>query len=201
MRGAQQVAVYPISESVLQDVVRIHREGLGYTVNSRLGTTHLGFLYRTMARDSTCFVGVAMVEGRAAGIVSGTLDEERLKSTILKSMSARKKAGLATRLLLQPWLMLQWLQSVITALPAYRAGQEVHAVLTALAVDPKYQGRGVGAQLIRSLEAFFGANKVASYRLDTLATNHHALKFYGTLGFTEVARRAGSVILVRTIDQ
>ena len=201
MLAAQQVAVRPLSESLLQDVVRIHKEGLGYTLNSRLGTTHLGFLYETMARDSTSFVGVAMVEGCVAGIISGTLHEDRLKSAILESMSARQKAGLATRLLLRPWLMLQWLQSVIIALPAYYEAQEVHAVLTALAVDPKYQGRGVGVQLIHSLEAFFGANKVASYRLDTLATNHHALKFYGTLGFTEVARRAGSVILVRTMGQ
>jgi GNAT superfamily N-acetyltransferase len=201
MDGAQQVVVCPLTEDLIQDVVGIHRGGLGYTVNSRLGSAHLAFLYREMARDPTSYVGVAMVDGRPAGIVSGTLDEDTLKSNLLKSMSGPTLAGLATRLLLRPWLILQWLQSVIIALPVYHQRQEVIAVLTALAVDPGFQGRGVGRKLVGALEEFFGANKVGKYRLDTLGTNQRALKFYSDLGFTEVARRTDSVILVRTIGQ
>jgi ribosomal protein S18 acetylase RimI-like enzyme len=201
MSGAPHVVVSPLTEVLLQDVVRIHEAGLGYTVNSRLGKEHLAFLYRIMARDPTSYVGVAIVDRGAAGIISGTLDEDRLKSKLLRSMSAAKLTGVATGLLLKPSLMLRWLQSVAVAWPVRYEGKEIAAVLTALAVDPNIQRRGLGRRLVRTLELFFAANQVETYRLDTLATNQRALRFYQDLGFIEVARRAGSVVLVRRIDR
>ncbi len=199
MKGTQQTVVRPLTDEFLRDVVVIHREGLGYTVNSRLGCAHLASLYQHMARDHDSYVGVAMAAGKPTGIVSGTLHEDRLKSRILRSMGPAGLARLLLRLSVRPGLVLQWLQSLIIALPVYDHGTEVGAVLTALAVAPDAQGRGTGRQLVHALEGFFRANEVATYRLDTLATNHRALKFYHDLGFAEVARRAGSVVLVRTV--
>ncbi len=199
MDGPQPIIVRPLTEEFLQDVVDIHREGLGYTVNSHLGIAHLAYLYQNMARDPQSYVGVAILDGKPAGIVSGTLNEDQLKSRLLRSMPVAGLARLALRFLVRPWLILQWLQSIIIALPVYDHGEEVVAVLTALAVAPDFQRRGTGRRLVSALEGFLGANKVAKYRLDTLATNYRALKFYRDLGFAEVARRAGSVVLVRTL--
>ncbi len=199
MNGPEQTVVRSLTDELLQDVVAIHREGLGYTVNSRLGFPHLAFLYQQMSRDRESYVGVAVAAGKPTGIVSGTLDEDRLKSRILRSMRPAGVLRLLLRLAVRPGLVVQWLQSLIIALPVYDHGMEVGAVLTALAVAPDAQGRGTGRQLVNALEGFFRANEVATYRLDTVATNHRARKFYHDLGFAEVARRAGSVILVRAV--
>ena len=201
MSGAAHVVIRPLAPDLIQEVVRIHVEGLGYTVNSRLGKAHLAFLYQKMAADPTCYAGVAMVEGQPVGIVSGTLNEKRLKSSLIKSMRALRLAGLAIGLVLRPTLLVGWLQSMVVALPVFHEGKEIAAVLTALAVASDCQRRGVGKELVLALEVFFAENNVGSYRLDTLISNHRAIKFYTDLGFRQAARRAGSVILLRTIGQ
>ncbi len=159
----------------------------------------MAFLYSRMARDPQCYVGVAVVGDRPVGIISGTLDEDRLRSRLLRTMPVAETAKLMLRLLARPGLILQGLQSIVIAGPVYDHGEEVTAVLTALAVAPGFQGRGAGRQLVNALEGFFRANHVSSYRLDTLTTNERALRFYRDLGFSEVARRAGSVILIRML--
>lgn len=199
MMPLQEIVVSPLNDRLLPRIIDIHIEGLGYTLNSRLGREHLRFLYESMASDARSYVGVALMEGQAAGIVSGTLDEDGLKSRLMSSMGASRLAGLGLRLLTRPGLIAQWLQSFLIAWPVYCDGEEVSPVLTALAVSPECQGRGVGQRLVGALEAFFGSNHVHRYRLDTLITNSRARGFYDRLGFSEVARRMGSIILVRTI--
>lgn len=200
MKDLQEIVVSPLNDRVLPRVIDIHLQGLGYTLNSRLGREHLGYLYESMARDRRSYVGVALVAGQPAGIVSGTLDEDGLKSKLLSAMGSSRLARLGLRLLTRPGLMVLWLQSIRIARPVYSDGEEVIPVLTALAVSPECQGRGVGQRLVRALETFFRSNHVHRYRLDTLISNSRARSFYDRLGFSEAARRMGSVVLVRTIS-
>ncbi len=199
MKDFHGILVSPLNDHVLPRIIDIHIEGLGYTLNSRLGREHLGFLYKGMARDARSYVGVAVVDGQPAGIVSGTLDEDRLKSRLISAMGARRLARLGLRLVARPRLMVQWFQSILIARPVYLHGELIAPVLTALAVSPQCQGRGVGQRLVGALEKYFGSNHVHRYRLDTLITNGRARSFYDRLGFDEVARRMDSVILVRTM--
>lgn len=199
MDSPTQVTVRPLDEGCLPDVVRIHRNGLGYTLNSRLGDRHLGFLYRLMAADPQSFVGVALQGQKAVGVISGTLDEDQLKARLMRSMSARGLLKFASHLILDPTLCIPWIQGLIIAMPVEHEGLKVPAVLTALAVDGSQQGRGVGRVLVEALEAYYGAHLVRVYRLDTLQTNAQALRFYRGMGFLEVTRRAGSVILTKAV--
>ncbi len=57
------------------------------------------------------------------------------------------------------------------------------AVLHILAVNPDYQGRGIGAQLVREAITLAKANGMKAIRLDALATNLPAHKLYERLGF------------------
>jgi ribosomal protein S18 acetylase RimI-like enzyme len=195
----QPIEVQALKNTFLDDVVRIHLDGLGYTLNSRLGREHLGFLYQTMAQDTLCYVGVALVGGAPAGVVSGTLDADRLKAGVFRSMTVRKGLGIARALILRPGLLVEWAKESIIGSPLFFEGQQILATLTTLAVDPRFRARGAGSELVRALERFFAARHVSYYRLETRVQNTTARDFYTGLGFKEADRRAGSYVLVKKV--
>ncbi len=201
MTSLEEIQLQPLRSELLDKVIVIHQVGLGYTLNSRLGTGHLAYLYESMQRDPDCHVGVALVDGRPVGVVSGTLNADRLKSRLLRSMPVYRLAAIAVRLLIQPWLIVQWFKERANGAPVQREGQEVGAELTTIAVDASFQSHGVGRQLVDDLEQFFGSRHVASYRLETLVENTAARAFYGRLGFVEIARRGNSLVLFKTVGQ
>ena len=195
----EEIQVQPLRRKFLDEVILIHMAGLGYTLNSRLGTRHLAYLYEKMGDDEECYVGVALLDGRPVGVVSGTEDAAVLKSRLLRSMSIARAAGTGVRLLSQPWLVIQWVKEAIIAAPVIYEGHEVKAVLTTIAVHADLQSRGVGRRLVHALEQFFARRHVVRYRLDTLTRNSGARAFYTALGFAEVAKRADSYVFVKRV--
>jgi ribosomal protein S18 acetylase RimI-like enzyme len=200
MSEPQSLVVERLTTSLIPDVMRIHQAGLGYSLNGRLGQEHLASLYQTMADDNHCYVGVAVLDGHPAGVISGTVNGEALKSRLLSSLSVRKATKIALEVATHPALLYEWWEENRIAAPVYDRGQPVKAVLTAIAVDEKFRTRGVGRQLVGALERFFVAHQVRMYRLDTLVTNTAAREFYKRLSFSEVATRANSIVLVRVLE-
>jgi ribosomal protein S18 acetylase RimI-like enzyme len=199
MDEEQKIVIRPLTAKLIEAAVRIHEESLGHTFNSSLGTEHLRFLYRAMCADRACYVGVALDGDRPVGVVSGTLDAQGLRSRLIKSISARRAAGLALGLLARPRLIFQLWQSSAVAGPIQIGMRDVAAILTAIAVEPRFQGHGIGKQLIGALESFFSERGIRQYRLDTLIDNATASKFYQSLGFRPIEKRAGSTVFVKEI--
>ncbi len=200
MSQPRSLLVQRLTKSIVPEVVRIHQAGLGYSLNSRLGQEHLASLYQVMADDNQCYVGLAVLDGKPVGVISGTINGEELKSRLLRSLSVRKAAKIALAVVAHPGLLCQWWKENQIAAPAYDQGQPVAAVLTAIAVDENFLTRGVGRHLVEALERFFVEHGVRAYRLDTLLTNTAAREFYKRLSFREVATRADSVVLLRELQ-
>jgi ribosomal protein S18 acetylase RimI-like enzyme len=201
MNRSTGIEIRRLSDESISDIVRIHRSGLGYSLNSRLGNEHLAFLYRRLLVDPNSYVGVAYATGRPIGVVSGTTDLEDSKSRLLRSMPRRRIFGVAAKLLVRPGLVLQWGQGRIIDAPVRYEGEEVAAGLTAIAVQPAERGAGAGRLLVRALETFLAERRIHYYRLDTLTKNAQAREFYKKLGFQELGVRAGSMVLVKAIGQ
>jgi ribosomal protein S18 acetylase RimI-like enzyme len=200
MNEGEALRIRPLTDGLLEDVIRIHLAGMGYTLNSRLGWDHMRYLYRTMADDQACYVGVALVDDRPVGVVSGSVDAGRFTSKLFKTMSGLRLASIASTMLLRPWLIWLWWQGIVIGAPVQVNSEEVKAVLTAIAVDPKTQRKGIGRALVDAFEGFLRERGVDTYKLDTQITNERARKFYRDLGFQDAARRADSVVFVRQLS-
>ena len=199
MTRVEEIQIQPLRSEFLDEVILIHQGGLGSTLNSRLGKKHLAFLYASMQRDPDCHVAVALAGGRLVGVVSGTLNAALLRSRLIRAMPVGRLAAIAVRLMLHPWMIVQWLKENALDAPVQHDGKEVVAVLTTLAVAASHRGLGVGRRLVLDLEKFFRKCNVGSYRLETLVANAPAHAFYGGLGFVEIATRGNSVVLLKAV--
>ncbi len=193
------VKVQRLESSQLDAIIAIHRQVLGYTLNSRLGSQHLRAVYEHLGRQDGSYLGVAMVDGRPAGVVSGAIDLDSAKSQLLKSFSLGHWLVVLSKIALNPFLLRDWWNGNVIGRPVHVAGKEVRAILTTIAVDPSCQGAGLGRRLVEALEAYFLEHGIRTYRLDTLTENHPAREFYRRLGFKQVDTRADSVVLVKEI--
>lgn len=201
MLSSRSIIIRPLEEKYIQDIVRIHRTVLGYTINSRLGDKHLAHMYRYMSQNPECYTGVAFDDDTPVGIISGTVNMERTKSGLLGSLKPKQWLNIALKTIREPSLIAEWQKSNVIGRQVCFDGRAVDPILTSIGVDPNYQGKGVGKQLIGVLEKFFVLRKIGIYHLDTLSINHHARAFYKNLGFQEVDTRSDSVILVKRITE
>ncbi|MFH1184164.1 MAG: GNAT family N-acetyltransferase [Chloroflexota bacterium] len=154
-----------------------------------------------MANAPGCYVGVALVQDQPAGVVSGSVDAGRFSSMLFRTMPGVRLTRIALTMLLQPQLIWLLWQGMMIAAPVRVNSTEVRAVLTAIAVDPEIQRRGIGRALVDAFEDFLSQGSVHTYRLDTQIKNERAIRFYRDLGFQEAARRAGSIVFVRKLTQ
>jgi ribosomal protein S18 acetylase RimI-like enzyme len=133
------------------------------------------------------------------GVISGSIDAASFSSRVVAAMPATHRLWTGLQILLRPRLLRLWLQGSAIARPIRTELGEVRAVLTAIVVDPKVQGRGIGRVLVNAFEGFLREAGVRTYRLDTQIKNVRAGQFYRDLGFVEVARRADSIIFLRNL--
>jgi ribosomal protein S18 acetylase RimI-like enzyme len=67
--------------------------------------------------------------------------------------------------------------------------------LARIEIDPRYQGQGIGGQIISDLAAQ-AAHRGSYLVLEVLAVNHRARALYQRLGLTEVARQGDGNIKI-----
>ena len=84
-----------------------------------------------------------------------------------------------------------------------RTGEETHAHLYAMWVDPAWRARGIGAALVREVLGWAESWGARSVVLGVTETNDVAARFYERLGFTDTGQRhplrEGSPLTARTL--
>jgi ribosomal protein S18 acetylase RimI-like enzyme len=192
-------SLQPITESVIDSVIALHRKNLYYSTNSRLGASHLSYLYQVMQKDVTCLVVAAVSNEEVLGVVSATLDPGKFTRRLFGNLSARRWAAVLFHLVSQPGIWLEWLESHNTSRPVQYQGREIRPCLTTIVVSQAACRRGVGRALVSAVDEFVLRNGGSAYHLDTRADNSGARAFYKKLGFIEVEERGRDVIFVRQL--
>lgn len=115
----------PLSRSSVDAAVRLHRETLGYSLNSRLGESNLSFLYNLMLQESGCRVVIATSAGKVVGLVSSVLDTDLFKKRAVASMPFWRWIYLAGRLVTEPGVWPEWVQSWPGERPVFFKSEQV----------------------------------------------------------------------------
>ncbi len=195
----QELRTRPMEDADIPAVVELHRRFLGYSVNSRFGAAHLSYLYKITRDDSSSMVLVAICGGEVAGVVSATLDPERLMRRLLRSLSLLGWLRLFSAVLANPLVLLEWFESRDLGGPAVNEGRVVAPCLTAIAVDNRFRKAGIGKALVAGVEDFCRSEGYDAFRLDTREDNETSRIFYKRLGFYEVEKRGKNIMLVKML--
>ena len=191
----------PAAHQDIEAIVRLHREALPYSLNSKLGDSHLARLYAIMLSDSPSMVAIARRQGVLAGVVSASLDPGQLAARAMAGLKLRDWAELLGRVAARPGLLADWLENVRLSRPVTLNGAVVRPCLTAIAVAAGQRRGGVGRALVGAVDEFFGRHACPAYYLDTRVDNAISRVFYARLGFAEAERRGRAMILVKELTR
>jgi ribosomal protein S18 acetylase RimI-like enzyme len=195
--GQVMASTVKVTEADLPAIVELHQKGLGYSLNSRLGTVHLTRLYKSLLKDATSFVCCCKTSEKIPGVVSATLDPEVLTARLQAGLTLAEWISLGLKLGLHPawWPMI--LESSRMAAPVIWRGILVKPCLTAIVTAPEARRQGVGRALVGAVDEFMRSHGQPAYRLDTLSDNLEAQTFYQRAGFEFIEQRGSSMIFVR----
>ena len=85
--GGTQVTVEPAAGHEVARLIAIHREGIPYSFNSRLGLEHMTRLYDVLLADPASVVLAARTGDAPVGVCIATLDADALSRTLMRSIS------------------------------------------------------------------------------------------------------------------
>ncbi len=165
-----------------QVVGALHAEQIPEGFLALLGPDFLARLYRRIDRSPESFLLVADAGGRVAGFIAGSADLRALYAGFLLHDAPGAALGAARRLLVGWRRALETLRHGVGGAAGTGRGTE----LLAVAVDPQWQGRGLGARLV---EAFLDRVRAEGGRaayVVVAAANTRAIGLYRRAGFTDV---------------
>ena len=197
----EAVALKRMEATDLESVVSLHRSSFRDSFNSRLGAKHLSRLYDVMLHDPNSLVMVARNQTMLVGVVTATLDVDRLRKEFAKRLTFEQKLNLSMRLLLNPSFLFNFVHERALEKPVLFHGQNVPACLTAIAVHPNCRHAGIGRVLVESVETFIKEKGPSAFHLLTRANNAVAREFYRRLGFVEIERRGKDLVLLKELTE
>jgi ribosomal protein S18 acetylase RimI-like enzyme len=192
----KRIKIIPLSENHILSVSRMHRVSISNTTPSLLGEKFLAQMYRVLIVDANSICLVAENQNhRLFGAVTAT---RNLPKTLQNQKKIFYKLPVITRLFkmvftrkinpLDIWNRMCFEKYLIGILKS-----DSSTILT-LFVDSKYRGQGIGRQLMQSVLSCLKKSSVSVF-VDTRENNINAIDFYRDIGFTQIDRCFGNVIL------
>lgn len=172
----QRINHFP--KNLLDQVAALHLATLDDSFFSLFGKEFLKTFYKPIPKSSGAIFLVATDKGKLIGFALGIIDGQKVLRTILLSSFLPLIFKALPTALRRPVVIPQTI-SMVFQKPSELGKPELQFI----AVSPKYQGRGVGKNLVQKLIREFAAEKIDSFLVGTAASNQKSNDFYKHLGF------------------
>ncbi len=198
--GTPPIRVRPGTDAEARASAAMHAGQISEGFLSVLGPGFLRRLYRRIGRSPESFLLVADDRGAAVGFVAGSTNVPGLYRSFLLRDGVPAAIGAAGA------LVAGWRRALDTLghATANGAGAGRGPELLAIAVDPAWQGRGVGRLLVGSFLDEVGARGAEAAHVVVGADNRAAVSLYERAGFVTVERfelHAGTESLLMQWDR
>lgn len=185
----------------IPEVIKLHQQVLGYTLNAKLGDQHLDHLYRVILQEKNNGLALVSIDdnGRVTGFISACRDLKKLERSINKSFNSANFIRFIGYFLFHPFDVVHYLRhALFTNHLHHHYSQPLASILT-LGVDNHRQRGGIGRNLIDELISRLKDFGVRTLYVDTVITNNQAISFYKKQNFIAQETVQGNLILARSI--
>jgi ribosomal protein S18 acetylase RimI-like enzyme len=196
---AKKININSLKSSQIAEVILLHLDVLGYTMNSRLGFNHLKYVYMVTSEHKKSKVAVATFNEKIVGLIVLSLDPIDLKNVLLSNLGFGRLVKTIFKFIIRPSLLNQLFDSRKVEKPICYKENVIKPLLTVIAVKKKYQGLEIGTKLINYANKYFSSNDYFVYKVDTLLNNEISRSFYRNNGFIELEKRGNNIVLVKEI--
>ncbi len=205
----------------LPAIARCHRAAFPRSLATALGqryTAHMLSWY--LSSEKTFIFHIETETGRCAGYCGGLVNDGTLGTGSASGMAQHSFKAAVWAFLTHPWvffhpevrakwpvlwrnlLMKLGLRSRVHATPEQRAAKALdpQVGLVVIGVDPAFQGKGYGSQLLREFERRavegYGIHKL---QLSVLANNAQAIRAYERNGWVRGEVSGGSLGMIKEV--
>lgn len=171
-----------INESHIKDITSIHIQSLKGDFLPSLGHYFLETMYQGLIGKSGVYGFVDLEKLEVTGFIIGTKDMDKFFKTAIKANFLKLSLLLLFKILRSPKILKKILETFLYP----KKDQGVKAELVVIAISKKWQGKGIGRKLIKSLEHKFKTEKINKYKLAVYA-DKKAVRFYERLNFNKIS--------------
>lgn len=177
------IEIRKVEPEDIRHVVDIHLLSFRNFFLSSLGAPFLNLFYRSILSDPSGVALLAGSEGRIVGFIFGSTHPAGLYRRLLRSQVVRFAIVALPSFLRNPFILPRLMRAF--KMPSRKFPGPKCAMILSIAVDPDFQSRGIGKNLVKrflSEVSMRGSNMVI---LDTDAIGNDLVnQFYQSLGFT-----------------
>jgi GNAT superfamily N-acetyltransferase len=188
--------------SDIAPAVALHRRVLGNTFNAEVGNEYLSALYKILINDVANSAGwVVTAEDTAViGFLTATLNLYSLEGLIKNKMGIINKGRIVRHILLHPTRLACLFGHIRLSRHLLQMHPHQYPTILTIGIDQDIQKQGLGRKLIETCDAYFSANRVKRYFVDTEVLNQNAIVFYIKCGFTKIDLFGGNVIFEKGVE-
>jgi len=192
----KKTSIRPLLFSDISQVVTLHRDVLGTTLNAQIGSKYLFELYLLILKDTNNSAGWVAVssDGEVIGFLTVTRNLFELEKKIHAEIGIVAKIRAAWYLLRHPSKIMVLISRskfsrYLRQLPCHQ-----YPTILTIGINHNIQKQGLGTRLIAASDSYFVSYNVLRYFVDTEVINQQAGDFYSRLGFNKFGEYEGNVL-------
>ncbi len=169
----------------LEQIVTIHIESFKGFFLANMGRPFLSLLYQAFIDSKKGVLRVAEIDGQIIGFTAGTISPETFFSELKRSKWLSFITASFLGVLKHPFVTVKKLYSAL-----FYKGDTVEALknaalLSSIAIPPKYSGNSIGAKLLSDFEEYVSSLNSNEYLYLTTDkyNNERVVRFYQSAGY------------------